>query len=109
LAKAGEVVLVDFVGVHGVKRRPAVIVSSDIYHQSRPDIIVGVLTGQVGKASAPTDYILPDWHAAGLVKQSAFRAFLYTAPRTSVIATVGQVTDRDWQEIVRRVRLAIAS
>jgi mRNA interferase MazF len=108
LATAGEVVVVDFVGVHGVKRRPAVIVSSKIYHQSRPDFIVGILTGQTGKASGPTDYLLQDWQAAGLVKPSAFRAFLYTAPKPSIIATVGHVTNQDWLEIAKCVRSAIA-
>jgi mRNA interferase MazF len=108
LATAGEVVLIDFVRVQGVKRRPAVVVSSDVYHRSRPDVIVGILTGQVGKASAPTDYQLQDWQAAGLVKASAFRAFLFTAPRTSIIATIGVVSDQDWREMARCIRAALA-
>ncbi len=109
MATPGDVVIIDFVGVRGIKRRPAVVVSSETYHQSRPDIIVGILTSQLAKATAPTDYSLQDWQAAGLVKPSSFRAFLYTAPRTSIVATAGHVTDRDWQQIAMRIRTAIAS
>lgn len=44
----GAVVTVDFPGATGVKRRPAVVVSSDAYHQQRPDVILGVVTSVVG-------------------------------------------------------------
>jgi len=50
--QAGDVVTIDFPGVEGVKRRPAIVVSSAIYHQHRPDIIVGVVTSQIHKATA---------------------------------------------------------
>ena len=47
--KAGTVVTAEFQGVVSTKRRPAVIVSSEIYHQSRPDIILAVVTSQINK------------------------------------------------------------
>ena len=31
----------DFVGATGLKRRPAVVVSSALYHPHRPDLVVG--------------------------------------------------------------------
>ncbi|WNN92036.1 type II toxin-antitoxin system PemK/MazF family toxin [Gloeocapsopsis dulcis] len=37
---------VDFPGVTGIKRRPAVVLSSDTYHANRPDVIVGLITTQ---------------------------------------------------------------
>ena len=37
----GDVVTVDFVGATGIKRRPAVVGSSGLYHQHRPDRIRG--------------------------------------------------------------------
>ena len=45
---AGDVVAVDFPGVNGIKRRPAVVLSSALYHANRPDIIVGLLTSKTG-------------------------------------------------------------
>lgn len=39
----GDVVTVDFPGVTGVKRRPAVVLSLTKYHANRPDVIVGLI------------------------------------------------------------------
>ena len=44
MADPGNVVTVDFLGATGTKRRPAVVVSSALYHQHRPDLVLGVLT-----------------------------------------------------------------
>lgn len=38
----GNIITVDFPGVTGVKRFPAVVLSSNEYHATRPDIIVGL-------------------------------------------------------------------
>lgn len=35
--KSGDVVTVDFPAVTGIKRRPAVVLSSETYHANRPD------------------------------------------------------------------------
>jgi len=61
---------VDFAGATGVKRRPVVVLSSDLYHQHRPDVVLGSLTSQIASATFPTDYILQDWSAAGLHQPS---------------------------------------
>ena len=105
--KPGDIVTVDFPGVKGVKRRPAVVVSTKKYHSHRPDIIVGVLTSKVAKATAPSDYILQDWAAAGLRRRSAFRAFLLTLPASDA-RLIGHLSDRDWQEIQKCLKFAIA-
>jgi|SRR5947209_10775007 len=108
MLKPGAVVTVDFPGVTGVKRRPAVVVSSATYHATRPDVILAVVTSQVTAANAPSDYVLQDWAAAGLRQPSAFRSFLVTLPAASVIAVIGQLSDRDWQEVQARLRVALA-
>lgn len=41
---AGDIVTVDFPGITGIKRRPAVVLSSEVYHSLRPDVIVGLIT-----------------------------------------------------------------
>ena len=70
--KPGDVVIADFLGARGRKRRPTVVLSTDLYQTTRPDIIVAELTTQVRAATAPTDYTLKDWVAAGLYQPSAF-------------------------------------
>jgi mRNA interferase MazF len=104
---AGDVVLVDFPGVTGVKTRPAIVVSTNLYHSHRPDIIVALLTTQIAPATAPTDYVLQDWAAAGLRRPSASRAFLATVPVAGAIH-IGHLSDRDWQEVQARLKLALA-
>lgn len=108
MATARHLVVVDFPGAQGTKRRPAIVLSSDGYHQTRPDIILGLITSNVASATGPTDYILQDWKTAGLRTQSAFRAFLVTLPRTAVIATIGKVSDRDWQAVSNCAGKALA-
>lgn len=104
----GTVVTVDFPGSTGVKRRPALVVSTATYHAARPDVILAVVTSQTASATAPSDYVLQDWHAAGLHKPSAFRTFLVTLPAASVASVVGQLSGRDWQEVQARLRVALA-
>lgn len=103
----GDVVTVEFPGITGVKRRPAVIISTDMYHRSRPDVILALLTTQLADATAPTDYILQDWAQAGLHRPSAVRMFLATLPAKAV-TVIGHLSDRDWQEVQQRLRLALA-
>jgi mRNA interferase MazF len=44
MPEPGDIMTVDFPGATGVKRRPAVVVSSPLYHTHRPDVILGVIT-----------------------------------------------------------------
>ena len=107
MLKAGDVVLVDFPGVTGIKNRPAIVVSTDVYHAHRPDIIIGLLMTQIASATAPTDYALQDWVAAGLHRPSAARCFLATVPVAGAVL-IGRLSDSDWQEAQTRMKLAMA-
>jgi mRNA interferase MazF len=104
----GTVVIVDFPGVVQTKRRPAVVTSTTAYHAATPDVIVAILTTQIADATGPTDHVLADWSAAGLTKPSAFRAFLYTLPRSAIHQILGKLSDADWQEVQARLRIALA-
>ena len=103
--KAGGVVVADFPGVTGVKRRPAVVVSTDDYHSHRPDVILGAITTNLAAATTPMDCTLNDWAAEGLHRPSAFRTFLITLPQSKVLAVIGHLSDADWaaaQDCLRR-------
>ena len=108
LFNPGDVVAVNFPGVTGIKRRPAVIVSSAVYHSSRPDVIVGLITSQTAAALGPTDYLLQDWAQAGLRVPSAFRSFLVMLPPSTNPVLVGHLSDRDWQGVRACVKVALA-
>jgi mRNA interferase MazF len=108
LFNPGDVVAVNFPGVTGIKRRPAVIVSSAGYHSSRPDVIVGLITSQTAAVVGPTDYLLQDWAQAGLRVPSAFRSFFATLPPSTNPVLVGHLSARDWQGVRACVKAALA-
>ncbi|MGI0482034.1 type II toxin-antitoxin system PemK/MazF family toxin [Geminocystis sp. CENA526] len=104
--KSGDVITVDFPGVKGIKRRPAVIVSSSVYHENRPDVIIGLITSQT-KNLGVTDYILQDWSSAGLKVPSIFRSFLVTIPSSNNLVYIGHLSERDWQGICDCIKIAL--
>ena len=104
---AGDLVSVDFPGVTGIKRRPAVILSSSTYHAIRPDIIIGLITSQK-KGLGATDYILQDWTGSGLRIESVFRSFIITLPRSANLIQIGHLSDRDWQGVCDCIKIAFA-
>jgi len=103
----GDVVTVEFPGATATKRRPAVVVSSELYQRTRPDVILGLLTSQMSSTILPSDCVLQDWEQAGLRKPSVFRTFLATLPVTS-LTVVGHLSDRDWREVQGCLRAALA-
>lgn len=105
--KPGDVITVEFPGVTGVKRRPAVVLSSAIYHANRPDVIVGLITSQA-KSLGATDYVLQDWQSAGLRMESVFRSFIVTLPASTKLVVIGQLSEHDWQGVKACVKVALA-
>jgi mRNA interferase MazF len=108
MLQPGDVVVADIRGAVVTKRRPALVVSTDLYQDHHPDVILAVLTTQVSAAVTPTDYVLQDWAAAGLHAPSAFRAYVGTYLATAV-RPIGHLSDRDWQEVQSRLGLAVAT
>jgi mRNA interferase MazF len=102
----GNVVTVDFPGVKGVKRRPALVLSSATYHANRPDVIVGLITSQT-KGLGVTDYVLQDWQISGLRVASVFRSFIVTLPSSANLVVIGQVSERDWQGVRASVKASL--
>jgi mRNA interferase MazF len=100
----GDVVLCNFIGARGMKRRPAVIISTDALHAAGADAIAAELTTQMKKATQATSYELQDWAAAGLRQPSVFRCYLSMILKDDAIV-VGRLSDRDWQEAQARLRL----
>lgn len=98
MAEPGDVVIVTFPGAVATKRRPAVILSTQEYHQQHPDVILGILTSQILKAETTSDYILQDYKAAGLHQPTAFRAYIITFQK-SAITTVGHLSPQDWKNV----------
>jgi mRNA interferase MazF len=105
--QAGDVVIANFPGVTGIKRRPVLVLSSDIYHTNRPDVIVGLITSQTSSLGV-TDYILQDWQEANLKVLSVFRCFIVTLPPSANLVYMGHISERDWQGVCNCIKLSFA-
>ena len=105
--KPGDVIVTNFPGADATKRRPGIVVSTTLYHGTRPDVIVGVVTTNIGQATAPSDCVLHDWRNAGLRKPSAFRAYLITFSQGDV-RHIGQLSDSDWAGVKNSLNHAVA-
>jgi mRNA interferase MazF len=104
----GDVVLVPFpfTDLRARKVRPAVILSSTVYHATEPDLILGAITTNL--KTAPVDYVLSDWQAANLRFPSAFKPLLFTLAPSLILQTVGKLSAADMLEVDRRVKVALA-
>lgn len=105
--RPGDVVVALLPGARVAKVRPAVVVSTDLYQQERPDTIVAILTTQTPSPTTATDYQLQDWHSAGLRASSWLRVYLITVQQANT-SVIGRVSSRDWAEIRTRLRLGLA-
>ncbi|MFN0095999.1 MAG: type II toxin-antitoxin system PemK/MazF family toxin [Dehalococcoidia bacterium] len=95
MLRPGTVVWVDFPGAVAIKRRPAVVVSTDEYHRTRPDCVLALVTSNVQAASTRFDHLLDDWRAAGLRRPSAVRAY-YTTVLQADVQEASRLSARDW-------------
>lgn len=90
------------------KERPALIVSTEDFHCTRPDdLLVALVTHRIWKYHGSTDYLLQDWQAAGLTQPSVIRSSLYLLLRSDVKSVRGSLTSRDLQEVEASLRRAL--
>jgi mRNA interferase MazF len=87
-----------FPGTLLTKTRPAVVLSSEIYHQHRPDVVVGLITTRTPMPETPTDCGLQDWKQAGLHAASYFRLFPVTFLQDQV-RLIGRLSPSDWKSV----------
>ena len=106
----GDVVLVPFPfsDLSATKVRPAVVVSSVLYHSTKPDLILIAITSQVAAATGPLDYVLNDWREAGLRFPSAFKPVVFTLDPARVLHHLGALTPADLAQVDQRLRRALA-
>jgi mRNA interferase MazF len=89
----GDVVLVPFpfTSQAASKRRPAVVVSKQIYNTARPDVVVMAVTSQLRPSSGPGEVWIHQWHVAGLLKPSAVKPVFATLEQALVLRRLGSL------------------
>ena len=108
--RKGDVVLIPFpyTDLSATKTRPAVVVSSDLYHSVRSELLLAYLSSRLANADAELDYVLQDWEEAGLLKPTFMRPKIAAIEPSLIVYRVGTLSERDLREVNRRLRLALA-
>ena len=93
----GDVVLVPFpfTDQSGMKKRPAVVVSTAGYNVSRRDIAIMAITSQVRTPLGYGEALVHDWEAAGLIKASVFKPVFTTIDHGLVARVLGHLSAAD--------------
>lgn len=106
----GDVLLVPFPfsDLSTTKVRPALVVSSSVYHASEPDLLLAAVTSNLAGAKSVVDYRLQDWQAAGLRYPPAFKPVIFTLDPARVLHRVGAISETDLSAIDQRRRLIFA-
>lgn len=98
----GDVVLADlpFSDLSGMKRRPAVVINAP--HPS-VDLLLLPITSQI-QNDQPGEFMLADWHGAGLLFPSIVKRGLFTLDKSCVIRRLGHLTERDMTNLDNALR-----
>lgn len=106
----GDVVLIPFpyTDLSATKTRPAVIVSSALYHQIRSEYLLAYVSSQVTQADSRLDYVLLDWEAAGLLKRSFVRPKIAAIAPALIIHQIGTLSPHDQAALDDCLRRALA-
>ena len=102
--KRGDIVLVEFEFTEGVgfKKRPALIVSSERYHNSREEVIIAAITSNIRRVLYG-DYKLTRWQEAGLLYPSLVTGIIRTIKGGVIIKKLGIVTDADKKHVEKNL------
>ena len=106
----GDVVLVPFpfTDQTASKKRPAVVISSDGYHERRPDVIVMAVTSQILRpAGAIGEVLISDWQGAGLPKASLIKPVIATIEQGLILRKLGSLQGSDVQALRSALRQVI--
>jgi mRNA interferase MazF len=103
----GDVVLVPFpfTDQRGLKKRPAVVVSSTAYHAQRRDLLIMAITSQIRPRPAFGEFTMADWKKAGLLVPSAVKPVVTTIEKGLVLKRLGQLQQVD----IRSLRASIGA
>ena len=101
----GDVVSVrfDFMDRTGAKIRPAVVLSSRQFNQSRGYIVFTPLTGSVGSFEDDDAVEIQDIDQAGLNRRSYSHGILATANNRDIRRIVGNLSGRDRSRVRRLI------
>jgi mRNA interferase MazF len=110
--KRGQVIVVNvpFSNHTGIKPRPALVISTDVFHRDLPDLVVCPISSQprYHRSSGPGDCPLQKWRAVGLRHPSTVRISKILAVDKRIIKRVlGLLSPEDLSQVEKGLRAAL--
>ncbi|OGN88899.1 MAG: hypothetical protein A2Z74_02285 [Chloroflexi bacterium RBG_13_46_9] len=96
----GDVILINFVfsDESGIKLRPAIVVSSDDYHQGRNESVILAVTSRIDRLLIG-DHVMADWKEAGLLYPSVATGIIRTINQDMIDRKLGTISSADMRAI----------
>lgn len=107
--RRGDVVLVpmDFTDRSASKVRPAVVISSEEYNRTSPDVLIASITSNRNALPHPGDHRIREWKAAGLLKPSLAQTKLATVEAPVIRRKLGELAAEDLETFDAGLREAL--
>jgi len=102
----GDVVYVPFLFVDksAAKNRPAVVISSAAYHESRNEVIIAGITSNLARTSFVGQSMIHHWRDCGLSKPSVVSGIIQTLRPSFIGRRVGALSIDDLDSLGEALR-----
>ena len=106
--KHGDVVLVKFIFSErtGFKRRPALVISSNVYHQNRQEVVIAAITSNVERMLTG-DTKIKEWKKANLLFPSLVTSIIQTVKHEMIERILGQLSSEDLKTVQENLKLSL--
>ena len=107
--KRGDIVLVSFVFADekGVKKRPALVLSSEPYQSGRQEVIVAAITSNVDRMLVG-DYKIKDWERCDLPMPSVITGIIRTIKQNMIVRALGTLPSPERKAFGKTLKIALA-
>lgn len=94
----GDVILVPFPfsNQSTIKKRPAIVISSNTYNKISADVVIMAITSQTEKTIGIGECLIKDWKNSGLLKSSAVKPAISTIEKTLILKKMGSLSPGDF-------------
>jgi len=104
----GDIVLVEFAfsDESATKLRPALVISTALYHRAREEVIVAAITSNTRRRLVG-DHIVADWQHAGLLFPSTVTGIIRTIKRSMIRRRLGSLAREDLDAFDQELRRSL--
>lgn len=93
-----------FTNLQSVKKRPALIVSTDAFNIG-PDVVILFITSNISSYGRQGDCLIQNWKEGGLPKPSMTRMKFATIEKSIIIKKIGRLPSNDQAAVSNELKL----